>query len=361
MNSILIVDDELDNFYVLEILLLKENYQLTYAANGHEGLSLLEIIKPDVILLDVMMPEIDGIEVCKRIKSHPDWQHIPIIMVTALNSKQDLARCLEAGADDFLTKPVSAIELRARIRSMLRIKKQYDFLQETLNSLTAALQLREDMARMIVHDLRNPLNNIFLFSELLLLTNLEEQQIHKVDQVLIAAQHVRSLTDDLLVMAKVESGKITLNPVDIDLCYITQTVVSDFQGIAQEKNIQIVSDFPEVEKSVFLDVNLFRRVLDNLLSNALKFAPPQSQIRIQIEYLMELTTKVRIRIYDQGPGINEELRQRIFEKYEIGNLIKGVSQIGLGLAFCKMVIEAHGGKIFVEANQPQGSVFIVEI
>lgn len=361
MSSVLVVDDELTNFEVIDLLLSGEGYDLSYAASGGETLKILEVKKPDVILLDLLMPEFDGMEVCRQIKASPSWRHIPIIMVTSLNSKEDLARCIEAGADDFIGKPVSFLELRSRIRSMLRIKKQYDDLQLALNSLKAALQLREDMSHMLVHDMRNPLTNILASSQLMLLTDLKENQRHHLDKIHTSGQQLLSLTDDLLMLAKVEAGKLTLNRVDVDISYLAQRVLSDFQDIAQQKNIQLVSDLPEPGTWILLDVNLFRRVFDNLLSNALKFSQPGSQILVRVDYPVGQENQARIRISDQGAGISEELHQRIFQKYEVGDIASDVSQIGLGLAFCKMVIEAHGGQIFVESNHPQGSVFTVEI
>jgi diguanylate cyclase len=127
--SILIIDDEPDNFDVIEILLSQQDYQLHYAASGKDAIATMDSFNPDLILLDVMMPEMDGIEVCRRIKAMPQWAAIPIIMVTALTSKEDLSLCLEAGADDFLSKPVNSLELRARVRSMLRIRQQYQQLE----------------------------------------------------------------------------------------------------------------------------------------------------------------------------------------------------------------------------------------
>ncbi|NEQ81412.1 MAG: response regulator [Moorea sp. SIO2I5] len=353
-NSILVVDDEPCGFDVIEALLFKEGYNLSYASCGQEALNGLEKIQPDVILLDVMMPELDGIEVCRRIKSHPKWHHIPIIIVTALNSKEDLARCLDAGADDFLGKPVSGLELRSRVRSMLRIKKQHD-------ELAATLQLREDMSHMIVHDLRHPLANIIISCEILQQTELDKKQHRKTEHILKSALQLRSMTDNLLMMAKLQSGKLTLHRDLVDLNALEQEVVLDFKAIAQEKNIQLVSDLPESSKTLLIDANLIRRVLDNLLSNAIKFSPSQSKILLQVDYPVDLEPQARIRIADSGPGIEEELRKRIFDKYDVGNLMTGISQTGLGLTFCKMAVEAHGGRIFVENNQPSGSVFTVEI
>jgi two-component system, sensor histidine kinase and response regulator len=166
--SILIVDDEPDNFDVIEALLPSESYQLHYANCGENALSLLEKFDPDVILLDVMMPGLDGFEVCKRIKLMSQWQAIPIIMVTALSSKEDLARCLAAGADDFITKPVNGLELRARVNSMLRIKKQHDRIksfsklqQGNIHFLTNNLnEIRLDLAVGFPNEFNVPLSKI---------------------------------------------------------------------------------------------------------------------------------------------------------------------------------------------------------
>lgn len=360
-STILVIDDEANNFDVIEFLLFKEDYNLKYATNGYEALNLIDVIEPDVILLDVMMPGIDGIEVCRQIKSNPNWQHIPIIMVTALTSKEDLASCLTAGAYDFLSKPITAIELRARVASMLRIKKQYDELKSTLSSLKAANQLREDMSYMIVHDVRNPLSSIYNCSEMLLVNELTDKQKQKVEQIFNSAQQIRSLTDDLLIMAQIESGAIKINPCDADIYHLSEHLLLDFEPIAENKKIQMILELPQIQKNLLLDVRLFRRVLDNLLSNAIKFSPLGSQIKLKIDYPSQSEIQAIFRIYDQGPGVKEEMRKCIFEKYEIGNIMSGVSQIGLGLAFCKMIITAHGGKIYVESNYPKGSVFTVEI
>lgn len=138
-HSILLVDDDERIFDVIEGLLMREGYKFTYISSGKVAINSIDELKPDVILLDVMMPELDGIQTCQLIKGNSDWRHIPIIMVTALDSKEDLARCLEAGADDFLSKPINSLELRARVRSMLRIKLQYDVLAATLRLRTLNL------------------------------------------------------------------------------------------------------------------------------------------------------------------------------------------------------------------------------
>ncbi|MEH2162875.1 MAG: response regulator [Nostoc sp.] len=349
---ILLVDDEPDNFEVISGILYNCSYRLGYASSGVSALEWLKRSQPDVILLDVMMPELDGIEVCRRIKANPSWKHIPIIMVTALNLKEELAHCLESGADDFLSKPVSALELRARIRSMLRIKQQSD-------ALKASLQLRSDMANMIVHDLRNPLTSIVLSCEMLERANLPDQCQTRINRIKVAEQQLRSLTESLLLMAKLESGKMILNLEEIELSRLVNSCMSDMQAIAAQKMIQMIPDLPEPERPICADKLVMRRVLDNLLLNAIKFSPSRSQVTVQVNYLDDMSTQIRV--IDMGVGITDELKQRVFEKYEIGTLMENIEQVGLGLAFCQMAIEAHGGRISVEDNQPQGSVILIEI
>ncbi|MGH1396875.1 MAG: hybrid sensor histidine kinase/response regulator [Trichormus sp.] len=348
---ILVVDDEPDNFDVIEALLFREGYDLNYAPNGQRAIERLQIIQPDVILLDVMMPDLDGIEVCKRIKANSQWQHIPVIMVTALTAKEDMVRCMAAGADDFISKPVNGLELRARVNSMLRIKQQHDKLQKLL-------QLREDMVKMVLHDMRNPLTSILLATEILQLPDfpLAKQQ-NKINQIIISVQHLQSLIDDLLLMAKLESGKMILNLQEVDLNHLCVSALNNFEAIASQKQIQLISQLYPSDLNVNLDALIFRRVLDNLLSNAIKFSPKNSSVTLRTDDLG--AEGVILEIADSGSGVNDNLKQVIFEKYEIGTIMPEVSQLGLGLAFCKMAVEAHGGKITVENNQPKGAVFKV--
>jgi two-component system, sensor histidine kinase and response regulator len=353
LPSILIVDDEPNNFDVIETLLDREGYELHYASSGQRAIDRLDTFQPDVILLDVMMPELNGIEVCQMIKSMPKWQPVPIIMVTALNAKEDLGKCLTAGANDFMSKPVNGIELRARVRSMLQIKQQYDSLQKLM-------EMREDMVHMIVHDLRNPLTNIILSAELLNSTAITpERKQKKIDRIILSAQRLQSLIESLLLIAKLESGKVIFNFTDSDPIALCHSVLKDFETIAVQKDLKIVADFPTEVKTVSIDILIFRRILENLLSNAIKFSPEQSQIIVRVVYPNSGETKIQV--IDCGNGISEELKPRIFEKYEVGKFMKDAAQIGLGLTFCKLAIEAHGGTIAVENNQPQGAIFTVSI
>lgn len=352
-TSILVVDDEQENFDVIEILLFKDGYKLHFVKSGQEAFNFLNLHQVDTILLDVMMPDLDGIEVCTRIKANSQWCYIPILMVTALNGKEDLARCLQSGADDFLSKPVSGIELRARVRSMLRIKQQYDALQ-------ASLQLREDMANMIVHDFSNHLVSIVLGCEIIsdpTTNNLRrEKQLSRMQN---AATQLQSLTDSLLMLAKIESGKMILQRTETSLTEILESASESFANFAEHRQVQIIIDTPDTDNKVYIDQKLIRRIIDNLLSNAIKFSPTNSEVILCLEYPQN--TQARIKVIDQGQGVNDDLKQRIFNKFEIGNIVQAVSQTGLGLAFCQLAINAHEGRIFIEDNHPVGAIFTVEI
>lgn len=351
--SILVIDDEPDNFDVIDALLEREGYQLHYIANAQHAFEFVASCQPDVILLDVMMPNMNGIEFCQRFKANPEWQSIPVLMVTALTAKEDLAQCFAAGANDFISKPINGLELRARVRSMLSIKQQYDLLQQTL-------QLRTDLSNMIVHDLRNPLSVVLFAAE-----NLQrfpfspERQQQKTNQIIIAGQQLQAMIDSLLLMAKLESGKMTLYKTEIDLYALCESAIADMEAIANQKEVKLRAILPKFGDQVSVDIPVFRRVLDNLLSNAIKFAPEQSEVVLQAESLP--SGRSQIQVIDSGPGVKKELRQSIFEKYEIGTLKQGIAQIGLGLAFCKIAVEAHGGTIEVENNEPQGTIFKIEV
>ncbi|MGA1264458.1 MAG: hybrid sensor histidine kinase/response regulator [Prochlorothrix sp.] len=351
--TVLVIDDEPDNFDVVEALLYEENYDLHYASSGENIFARFARVDPDVLLLDVMMPDVDGLALCHQIRNNAQWRNLPIIMVTALTNKEDLAACLEAGADDFISKPVNKTELKARINSILRIKAQYDDLQ-------ALLRLQEDMMHMVVHDLRNPLTVVALAAGMLQLPNLKPEMRHqKVEQITLSVQRLQSLIDSILLMAKLQAGKLTLDYTAIDLQDYCANTIEEFQAIAQEYSVSLRLDFDEasVPLTLALDKTLFRRILDNLIANALKFSPQNGTVTLRVYGDDQGSTFLAIQ--DEGPGVDPKLQDQIFERYEIGSAVQHVAQLGLGLAFCKMAIEAHGGTITVANNQTQGSTFTV--
>lgn len=362
-KKILIIDDQVDNFEIMEAFLSVDNYELYYASGGIKAFSLLETLEPDVILLDIMMPEMDGIEVCQRLKSNDTYKSIPVIMVTALNSKEDLAHALDQGASDFVTKPINSLELRSRVRAHLRTKSEHDELKKLLKLREEALTLREDLSNMIIHDLRNPLATIVLAAGIVqrYIDRLDQRPLilNKMAQILDSGHKLEDMIDGLLLMAKLESGKILFNAIPTDLYELGVEALKDFELVANSREIQLIGDLPDPNQTVLTDATILRRVIDNLLSNALKFSPEGSQVTLSLEYLSE--NHFRVQVIDRGKGVNKAEKEKIFEKFEIGSLKKNTSQIGLGLAFCKIAIEAQGGTLAIADNTPQGSIFMIEV
>ena len=349
--KIVIVDDELSMRKHLQMMLSDQNYILETFASGKVLLENLEKIAPDLVVLDVIMPDMDGFEVCRHLKSGR-WQHVPVILTTVLDAKKVLTKGTEVGADDFLQKPVNKLELQARVRSMLRIKRQYD-------ELEATMRLREELSNMIIHDMSSPIISVQLHATLLKEQLQNETQLNHLEMILLSAERLDSFVNDMLMMAKMEQSQLRIHPTEVELVHLLKDAEKHFGIIAHSKGIKLELKIPRGEIFHRLDNNLFQRVIANLLSNALQYTPNDSSVKVDLK---RTKNGVRLAVHDEGPGIPAADRNRIFNKFEVVNLKKkGLKQIGLGLTFCKMVVDAHGGKIYVEDNEPQGSIFVVEV
>jgi signal transduction histidine kinase len=355
--KILIVDDDASIRHNMVEILKPSQYDIRLFDQGQPLLDELPEASPDLMILDVMLPDMNGFELCRQIKADPRYQHIPIILITAMDGKEVLANGVDAGADDFLHKPVSKLELRARVQSMLRIKRQYDELEGTL-------KMREELSNMIVHDMSSPIISVLLHATLMD-EKVNDPELKKhLDMIKAGADRLDSFVNDLLMAAKMEQSKFLLNYAPTDINQLALDAKKHFSIIAQSKGIQLHFELPEPPLEAIVDSNLLRRVIGNLLANALQYSPSATTVILHLKALRvdERGNHFQLSVMDEGPGIPEEYRERVFEKFEVVDLKrKGVPQIGLGLTFCKMVADAHGGKIFVKANQPQGSCFVVEI
>lgn len=357
-GHILIVDDEPSALYTVEMLLASEQYRVSFAEDGRAALDKIAAEPPDVVLMDVMMPSLTGYDVCRRLKEDPLSRHIPVILVTALDQTDDVVRGFESGADEFLTKPVEGPILRARVRSMLRIKRQYDALQETL-------VLREKMAHTIVHDMRNPLATILLYARLL---EYGEQLRRPPGEIMEAirrqAQRLDTFLGDLLLTAKMSSGQLLLNCVDSDLNELLARVIQNHEPLAAAKKITLRLETPAQKSCRPVDARLFERAIDNILSNAVKYSLEGGEVLVRLEQrpYREETPLYCLEVRDEGRGIPEAYRERIFDEYVTVPLDEsGVDQTGLGLALVKLVVEAHGGRISAHPNQPQGTRMTIEL
>lgn len=353
-SKILIVDDQPDNLRLLSEILVGHGYEVRKAINGSTALMGIKKFAPDLILLDINMPDLSGYEVCKKLKSDRQTKQIAVIFLSASDKVTDKVQAFELGGVDYITKPFQVPEVLARVKTQIKIKR--------FN------QMRENLSRALVHDLKNPLGIITLASSSLERRKcLEGTNLETLQTINATAQRLDSLINDLLIVAKMDEDHLTLQKKEVDIPELIKTIAQRFKIAATAKGINLIADLPDQNKKILVDVNLFQRAIENLLSNALKFSPTKTNIKIKLCYpKIEKTNKqmsyqVKIVVVDQGVGIESELHETIFEPYNTGKDIPGVSQIGLGLSFCKMVVDAHQGKIHVANNQPQGAVFTIEL
>ena len=355
-SSILIVDDEPDNFDVIETLLSVQGYHLYYASNGQEALSILDTVNPDLILLDVMMPGLNGIDVCKKIKADLHWKAVPVIMVTALSSKEDLALCLEAGADDFISKPVNRLELCARVKSMLRIKQQHDTIQHfsdlqrnTINVLGRNLQeLTGNLVISLSQELNTPVHGISSIIELLKV-NLKNMDTVEVQLLLDladqSAHRLEDVTNQFLLYLELELASLQRQSTPIEETYLpVATIQARLKSQAAKVNRKddLVFDLQEV--GVRLSKRYFLAILQELVDNALKFSQTGSKITIQSQVINGM---LEISVHDQGRGMTKQQIAKVgaFMQFERQN--QEQSGTGLGLAIVKKIVEGAKGKLTI--------------
>jgi len=367
--TILCVDDIGANLELLESILVPRGYDVVGAASGNEALVKIRSQTIDLVLLDVMMPVMNGFEVCRQIKEDQQLRDIPVILITALTAKEDRIRGIEAGAEEFLSKPFDQTEALARIKMLLKVKE----LDDDRRSAVAALQksndrlreleaLRDSLVDMVVHDLRNPLAAIASFAYLIESTDrerLSDKGRGYVRYIIKSTDVLAEMCSSMLDVSKMESGQMELKLADCDLGAIAGEVVSRLEALKGER--QIALELPGQPVLVKGDAQLLSRLFQNLLGNALKFVPAATG-RIDVG-LEALAGRARCTVRDNGPGIPPEHREKVFDKFWQGEARQqGIKySSGLGLTFCKMVVEAHGGRIGVESAPGAGSTFWFEL
>ena len=338
------------------------------ASDGPSALAACFEHRPDLCILDVSMPAGDlgvddrstGFEVCRRIKRDPRTKSIPVIFVTALNDTTDRLKAIEAGGDDFLTKPHNRQVLGARVRSLIKLKAATDSLEDTLRKLREVEKMRDDLMKMIVHDLKTPLASVLATLEMLLDEDfgaLSEQQHKALGDAEGKAEDLLALIGDLLEVSRIEEATMTLDLQNIAPDALLSEVLHEWSiRFRQEKasaSIDVSEDAPPFEA----DKGLLKRVIGNLVQNALTHSA--SAITLQLSARRD-GDGVLFTIADNGPGIPPEYHEVIFRKFErLKNpTIPRTRSSGLGLAFCKLVVDAHGGRIWVQsAGEGKGSAF----
>ncbi len=361
-STILVVDDNAANRAILQRRLVRQGYRIVEADNGTAALERLAAGDIDLVLLDVLLPGIDGLTLCRMIKGDPQMAPIPVLLVTALHERQDRLAGIAAGANDFLTKPIDGQDLLLRCRNALAAKRQYDRTAAAYRKLQQLEELRDRLTHLIVHDMRSPLSGLTGYLDLFLSRSqdqVDDKLRHLVEKATLQAHSLEGLINHVLDVSRLEAGAMPLKRDSADLVHLARMSIAALGSAVERVPVRISA--PATGLPVVCDGDLIKRVFVNLLSNALRFSPAGSEVMVRLALV---DGAVRGEVLDDGPGIATADHQRIFEKFSQVSSGSGASAqakksatSGLGLTFCKLAVEAHGGSIGVHSQLGQGCLF----
>ncbi|MFH2133225.1 MAG: hybrid sensor histidine kinase/response regulator, partial [bacterium] len=341
---VLIVDDEPRNLQILGSFLKQHGYGIAVAQNGSQAIDFVKNTAPHIILLDVMMPEMDGFEVCRRIKTMDPVREIPILFITALTDTESMLKGFKAGGADYINKPITQEEVLARVRVHLDNRQLVKQLSDANEDLQRLDQLKNKFLGMAAHDLRNPLGSIMGFTEMVIdgdFGEVSEEQASVLQRVHAASKRMLNLVNDLLDVSVIESGKLTLKLTQNSLKRLIEEQIALMDLEAGKKGISLIATYETDDESEF-DAERMIQVVNNLISNAIKFSDKESQINIGLRQEHE---QMVIEVQDSGPGISEEDQQKLFGEFQrlSSKPTAGEKGTGLGLAISKKIVEAHRG------------------
>lgn len=361
--KILIVDDVMSNVLLLKVLLTNEKFAIATASNGRQALEQVEKENPDLVLLDVMMPDMSGFEVAQHLKSNPNTADIPIIFLTALNSTADIVKGFQVGANDFISKPFNKEELIIRVTHQISLVAAKRLILSKTEELQRTIAGRDKLYSVIAHDLRSPMGSIKMVLNMLILNLPSEKIGAEMYELLTMAnqttEDVFSLLDNLLKWTKSQIGKLNVVYQDVDLVEVTDGVIEIFSIVASLKKIRIREMKPE-KMMVNADIDMLKTVVRNLLSNAIKFSKENSEVLVKME---EVDGMAVVSVQDYGCGISEEGQKKLlhtdthFSTFGTNN----EEGSGLGLLLCKDFVVKNGGKLWFTSKEGEGSIFSFSI
>ena len=360
--KILIVDDVMSNVLLLKILLTNEKFQVCTANCGKACIEQAKAEHPDLILLDVMMPDINGFDTAVIMKKDPELSDIPIIFLTALNTPADLVHGFQVGASDFLTKPFNKEELVMRVMQQISLVAAKRIIEQQNKELKATLNNRDKMYSVIAHDLRSPMASIRMVLNLVVASTSPDlvgpELFELLDKANRESEEVHDLLDNLLKWTKSQTGRLNVVLQDLDLNDIVPGVVEIFEMIAQTKHIKLDLQRTSEPLVVNADNDMLKTVVRNFLSNAIKFSPENSSIEIM---MLKEGDYAKISVRDHGVGIAADRLSTIFHKGETTYGTGGEEGSGLGLQLCQDFAQKNGGDCTVESVEGEGSTFSVLI
>ena len=361
--KILIVDDVMSNVLLLKVILTNEKFAIATASNGRQALEQVEKENPDLVLLDVMMPDMSGFEVAQHLKSNPNTADIPIIFLTALNSTADIVKGFQVGANDFISKPFNKEELIIRVTHQISLVAAKRLILSKTEELQRTIAGRDKLYSVIAHDLRSPMGSIKMVLNMLILNLPSEKIGTEMYELLTMAnqttEDVFSLLDNLLKWTKSQIGKLNVVYQDVDLVEVTDGVIEIFSMVASLKKIRIREMKPE-KMMVNADIDMLKTVVRNLLSNAIKFSKENSEVLVKME---EVDGMAVVSVQDYGCGISEEGQKKLlhtdthFSTFGTNN----EEGSGLGLLLCKDFVVKNGGKLWFTSKEGEGSIFSFSI
>lgn len=351
---ILIVDDNPENIQVLGNIIAANRCEMVIAVNGYAALDFIQTSKPDLILLDILMPDMDGFQLCEIIKKNENLKDIPIIFITALADIHNKIKAFELGAVDYITKPFHHEEVIARVNTHLKIQRQKDELQE----LGA---VKDRFFSLISHDLKNPLITIGGINAILVeeLDKIDESLHQPVNILYDATKKLINLTENLLDWSKIQRNKFSLSPEELNLRQITRSGIDILSLQAKKKNVSIVMDIPP-EIVVRSDKNILQLILRNIVSNSIKFSKADSEVLISAAAKGD---RIEISIKDHGIGISEKNLNKLFRLDSRVNTrgTAGEEGTGLGLILCREFLDKINGSIKINSVLGEGTSIIVSL
>ena len=353
--DILVVDDTPANLRLLSEMLKAQGYKPRLVPSGKLALSAARAIPPDLILLDIRMPDMDGYEVCERLKADPRLKETPVIFLSALDETANKVKAFAAGGVDYITKPFRVEEVLARVETHLSLRRQTRELEESYAALKRLENMRDNLTHMVVHDMRSPLGVIGGFLSLLEsyeAGNLSGNGLQFIREARHSIDELVEMVNSMLDVSKLEAGGLKLHRTECDLATLARAVLRRFEPIRGSR--RLVLDAPADPVKLPVDAGLISRVIQNLAGNAFNYTAADGQIHIAIS---RDASEARVAVADNGPGIPAAYHEKIFEKFVQVEDLNAKVGTGLGLAFCKLAVEIHGGRIGVDSEAANGSTF----
>ncbi len=355
---VLIVDDVPKNLQVLGSMLRTFGFDVAFASGGPQALTLARARQPDLVLLDVMMPEMDGYATCRAFKEDPNLQKIPILFLTAKTETDDIVEGFEAGGVDYVTKPFRSVELLARVRTQIQLGRTRRELALANEELKVSNHSKERFLSILAHDLRGPFTVFLSMADLLLLhvrNGRQDRLEESVEGLRGMVQRLHSLLENLLEWGRMQKEGIVLNPADFRASFELGKVLGHLKDVAKSKDIELVSQLDD-SLEVFGDAHMFQAVARNLIANAIKFSGRGSEVMIRLSRKGDMAL---IEVEDRGIGMDEEILKQLFRVDQVVTR-SGTEEergTGLGLVLCHDYVKKNNGELWAQSRPREGSVF----